>query len=64
MDEETYKQTLADNPLLIRRPDLITDPSQNTRDFKFDEEGESSDLLKPHIKTESGDFVGFPRSPE
>ena len=35
MDEEIYKKTLEENPLLPRRPDLISDASQNTRDFIF-----------------------------
>lgn len=47
MDEETYLLMLKENPLLWRRPDLITDSSQNTRDFKFDETGSSRRVIDP-----------------
>jgi hypothetical protein len=40
MDEETYLKALEENPQLLRRPDLITDSSQNSRDFRFDGEEE------------------------
>ena len=43
MDEETYLKALEDNPQLIRRPDLIQDASQNTRDFKFDDSNEEEE---------------------
>jgi len=43
MDEETYLKALDDNPQLLRRPDLITDASQNTRDFRFDEGDEKAE---------------------
>jgi hypothetical protein len=58
MDEETYLKVLEDNPLLPKRPDLITCSNQNTRDFKFDETGGSIKLLKPKEHTDTG----FPRS--
>jgi hypothetical protein len=35
MNEAEYKACIDENPLLMRRPDLITDVSQNTRDFKI-----------------------------
>jgi hypothetical protein len=47
MDEKTYLKVLEENPLLPRRPDLITCSHENSRDFKFDETGESIKLLKP-----------------
>lgn len=64
MDEETYLKALEENPLLPRRPDLITDASQNTRDFCFDETGMSKKIINHKIRTETGEFVGVPRSLE
>ena len=46
MDEKTYLKVLEENPLLPRRPDLITCSQENSRDFKFNETGESIKLLK------------------
>ena len=34
MSESDYKAAIKDNPLLMRRPDMITDQKENTRDFK------------------------------
>ena len=45
MDEQTYLKVLEENPLLPKRPDLITCSLENTRDFKFDETGGSFKLL-------------------
>jgi len=35
MSESEYKTIIQANPLLMRRPDLISHESENTRDFKF-----------------------------
>jgi hypothetical protein len=64
MSEQEYLKALEENPLLPRRPDLITDSSQNTRDFCFDETGLSVKIINPKIRTEIGEFVGVPRSLE
>lgn len=55
MDEDTYLKVLEQNPLLPKRPDLITCSNHNTRDFKFDETGGSIKTLKPKEHTETGD---------
>lgn len=64
MDEETYLKMLDENPLLWRRPDLMRDSSDNNRDFRFDETGNSKKCIYPRMKTESGNFVGLPRTHE
>jgi hypothetical protein len=46
MDEISYLKTLEENPLLPKRPDLIKNSSENTRDFMF-EEMEEEMLLNP-----------------
>lgn len=46
MDETSYLKTLVENPLLPKRPDLIKNSSENTRDFMF-EEMEEEMLLNP-----------------
>ena len=60
MDEETYIKTLEQNPELPRRPDLITNSSQNTRDFKFDEP--SANLIDPLKRSDSGEFYDLSRT--
>jgi hypothetical protein len=35
LSEPEYVEALEKNPLLIRRPDLITSSAQNTMHFKF-----------------------------
>ena len=57
MSESEYIQTLTDNPLLTRRPDLIQNASQNTRHFKV--EGHPFDEVKPGNE-ESKVAIGVP----
>lgn len=64
MDEDTYLEMLERHPQLWRRPDLIKNPSQNTRDFIFDETSSSKRMILARQKTDAGNFVGLPRSIE
>jgi hypothetical protein len=52
MSEQDYLKALEENPLLPRRPDLITDSSQNTRDSYFNETDLSVKIINPKIRTE------------
>ena len=55
MDEETYLKVLEQNPELPRRPDLIFNASQNTRDFRYEES--SIHVVDPTKRTNSGEFL-------
>ena len=67
-------RALDKNPLLVRRPDLITSSSQNTMHFKFDEPEaapvpEAAPLVSEHAEDINGgqneeqkDFLRIPNS--